>query len=112
MRAQEAKISGTPGRVVGAVVGRQDRRAAAGGTGSAGGYWRRGKTSLACAVIGVSAAVEQGLNVVIATTETLRVQVRPRFWRGIAVAEVWFENGPGTSRMGRWSRMKSACCVT
>ena len=40
------------------------------------GYSSSGKTSLACGQLSWSAAVEQGLNVVIATTETLRVQVR------------------------------------
>lgn len=40
------------------------------------GYSSSGKTTFACGQIAWSAAVEQGKNVVIATTETLRPQVR------------------------------------
>lgn len=58
------------------------------------GYSASGKTSLACGQLAWSAAVEQGLNVVIATTETLRVQVRRKILaRHSRLPKFGLENG-------------------
>ncbi len=75
---KQAKISGQTGGVLFGVPGLDSRIGGLqpGELDLLVGYSSSGKTSLACGQLSWSAAVEQGLNVVIATTETLRVQVR------------------------------------